>query len=145
MAAVVALGATACLPTTGPPPADPYQNMLFNAMNQDRAVNGLPPLTWSPELSVLAGGWSAEMSQTYLHHRNLGEVMTWEDYQEYGTLGENILVGPPGYQIADMEAAWMGSPGHRANILSPNFNVVGVAFVSGPDGRIWVTVNFGGV
>jgi len=46
--------------------------------------------------------------------------------------------------IEQMEQVWMNSPGHRANILSRNFNIVGLAFVSGPDGRIWVTVDFGG-
>ncbi len=47
--------------------------------------------------------------------------------------------------IPDMETAWMNSSGHRANILSPSFNAVGVAHVWGPDGRIWVVVDFGGV
>jgi uncharacterized protein YkwD len=39
----------------------------------------------------------------------------------------------------------MNSAGHRANILSPNYNVVGLAFFNGPDGRLWATVDFGGV
>jgi uncharacterized protein YkwD len=39
----------------------------------------------------------------------------------------------------------MNSSGHRANILSGNYNVVGLAFVNGPDGRLWVAVDFGGV
>ena len=75
MAAVVALGATACLPTTGADPTDPYVNMLFNAMNRDRAANGLPRLTWSPKLSVLAYDWSAEMSRSnWMRHQDLGAV-----------------------------------------------------------------------
>ena len=60
------------------------------------------------------------------------------------TLGENILVGPAGMPIAQHGAVVDELPGHRANILSRNFNIVGLAFVSGPDGRIWVTVDFGG-
>jgi uncharacterized protein YkwD len=39
----------------------------------------------------------------------------------------------------------MASPPHRANILSRGFNVVGVGMARGPDGRIWATVDFGGV
>jgi uncharacterized protein YkwD len=44
-----------------------------------------------------------------------------------------------------MEAAWMNSPGHRANILNGNFNAVGVGYWRVPDGRLWVAVNFGGI
>jgi uncharacterized protein YkwD len=144
LAAVVALGASACLPTTGADPVDPYVNMLFQAMNRDRAANGLPRLTWSPKLSVLAYDWSAQMSQEgVLHHQDLGAVINRSDYSDVWTLGENILVGPAGMPISDMENLWMSSAGHRANILSGNFNIVGLAFVSGPDGRLWVTVNFG--
>jgi len=145
MAAVVALGATACLPTTGADPTDPYVNLLFQAMNRDRVANGLPRLTWSPKLSVLAYDWSAEMSRSgWLRHQDLGAAINRSDYSDIWTLGENILVGPAGMPIEQMEQVWMNSPGHRANILSRNFNIVGLAFVSGPDGRIWVTVDFGG-
>ena len=144
MAAVVALGATACLPTTGPDPADPYVNMLFQAMNRDRAANGLPRLTWSPKLSLLAGDWSTEMSRSnWMRHQDLGAVINRSDYNDIWTLGENLLVGPAGMPIEQMEQVWMNSPGHRANILSRNFNIVGLAMIGGPDGRIWVTVDFG--
>lgn len=143
LAAVLGLGATACFPTSGPPPADPAQSAIFNATNKDRVANGLPALTWSPELSVLAGTWGAEMSRTNLHHRDLAEVLTWPDYQEYWTLGENILVGPPGMTVDQMESAWMNSSGHRANILSGNFTLMGAGLVNGPDGRTWVVVDFG--
>ena len=146
MAAVVGFGATGCLANSGPDPADPYQNMLLHAMNRDRAANGLPPFTWSPRLSTLAYDWSTEMARSgVLRHQNLGALMAQSDYAAFWTLGENILVGPPGMPIEAMESTWMNSPGHRANILSPNFNVVGLAFVSGPDGRIWATVDFGGL
>lgn len=144
MAAVVALGATACLPTTGPDPTDPYQNMLLRAMNQDRAANGLPRLTWSPKLSVLAYDWSTQMgNDNVLHHQNLSAVISRSDYTEFWTLGENILVGSIGMPIQQMEDIWMNSPGHRANILSPNYTVVGLSFVT-VNGKTWVTVDFGG-
>ena len=37
----------------------------------------------------------------------------------------------------------MGSPTHRANILNPNFNVVGMAACFAADGRVWATQEFG--
>jgi uncharacterized protein YkwD len=146
MALVIGVAATACLPDTGPDPDNPYQNMLLQAMNRDRAANGLPRLTWSPKLSVLAMDWSNQMARdNNLYHQNLSAVLTRSDYQGYWTLGENILVGPWNMPIEQMESVWMNSPGHRANILSRNYNVVGLAFVNGPDGRLWVTVDFGGI
>jgi uncharacterized protein YkwD len=146
MAAVIGIAATACLPTTGPDPDNPYQNMLLQAMNQDRAANGLPRLTWSPKLSVLAMDWANQMARdNTLYHQNLSAVLQRSDYTEFWTLGENILVGPAGMPISQMESVWMNSPGHRANILSSNYNVVGLAFVNGSDGRLWVAVDFGGI
>jgi len=40
--------------------------------------------------------------------------------------------------------AWMGSAGHRANILNPNLTHIGVGVVQGSDGRWYWTQNFGG-
>jgi uncharacterized protein YkwD len=144
LAAVIGLTATACIPDTGPPPAhDPYQTPLFNVTNSDRANYGLAPLTFSPRLSVLAGGHSCDMAQTGdLFHDNLGALLSG-DYSNYSALGENILMGPPGMSPYDMEAAWMGSSSHRANILNPAYNVIGMNVCISADGRLWATVIFG--
>ena len=39
----------------------------------------------------------------------------------------------------------MGSAPHRANILSGGFNIVGIGYVRGVDGRLWVVQDFGGI
>lgn len=147
MAAAVALGTTACFPNvSSSPPTDPYINALYNAMNQDRANNGLPPLSQSPKLENLAGTWSWQMAQANsLYHQDLGGVLNSDDYQGFRTLGENILVAPGNYTPQQIEAAWMGSAPHRANILSGAFNIVGLGKFVGPDGRVWATADFGGI
>jgi uncharacterized protein YkwD len=144
---LIALGTTACFPDTSPnPPSDPYFAAMYNAINRDRVNNGLPPLTNSPKLGNLAGTWAAQMSQDgYLHHQNLSAILYSSDFQAYHTLGENIIVAPGFYSADQLEAAWMNSAPHRANILSGNFNVVGVGMVWGPDGRIWAVADFGGL
>jgi uncharacterized protein YkwD len=38
--------------------------------------------------------------------------------------------------------AWMNSPGHRANILNPDFKTLGVGVHFGPGGPWW-TQDFG--
>src|SRR3954451_7348516 len=92
---VVGLGLTGCFPDTGTPPSDPYQNSLYQSMNADRGSVGLPPLTWSPKLANNAGNWAWQMmAANSLYHQNLGAMLGSSDYQNYYTLGENILVGP---------------------------------------------------
>ena len=41
------------------------------------------------------------------------------------------------------EDAWMNSAGHRANILNPYFNSIGVAATMDSSGRLWVVAEFG--
>ncbi len=37
---------------------------------------------------------------------------------------------------------WLHSPGHRANLLKPQWRQEGIGVAIGADGRIWVTQNF---
>src|SRR3989344_5985246 len=55
--------------------------------------------------------------------------------------GENLALGNFDDE-ADLVAAWMDSPGHRANILQPNYKDIGVAAVRGEyEGKdVWVSV-----
>ncbi|HEY7105794.1 MAG TPA: CAP domain-containing protein [Acidimicrobiia bacterium] len=142
---LIAVGTTACFPdTSASEPADPYFAAMYRAINRDRANFGLPPLVNSPKLGNLAGTWAWQMSQDqYLHHQDLSSVLYSQDFSGYYTLGENIIVAPGYYSADQLEAVWMSSPMHRANILSPYFNIVGVGMVWGPDGNIWACVDFG--
>ncbi|MGH3133180.1 MAG: CAP domain-containing protein [Gaiellaceae bacterium] len=63
----------------------------------------------------------------------------------YSSFGENLFAGTSGtVSPRDAVAAWLQSPGHRANVLRPGFRDVGVALVpadgffgSGP-AAVWV-------
>jgi uncharacterized protein YkwD len=148
LTAIVGLGLSSCgfANTSASPPSDPYTAGLFNALNYNRAQNGLRPLVWSPKLANTAGSWAWQMAKdNSLYHQNLSALINSPDYAGYYTLGENILVGPGGMSPADMEGAWMASTPHRANILSGNFNVVGIGYFRGPDGRLWAVQDFCGI
>jgi uncharacterized protein YkwD len=150
LVAVVAIGfgASACFAETTPGvgPADPLKAQVVDAMNQDRANNGIGAFTYSPRLDNLAGSWAWAMGNwAGFTHQNLSDVLYSADYAAWHTLGENILVGPAGMSAGQMEQAWMNSAPHRANILNPGFNAVGVGYFRGPDGRLWVCVDFGGI
>jgi uncharacterized protein YkwD len=146
--AAIGVGASACFADTqAGPPTDPLRAQVWDLMNQDRARNGLPGLVQSPKLEFLAQGWAQYMATVVgFTHRNLTDVLyTNPSYANYYTLGENILVGPVGMTGPQMESAWMNSAPHRANILGRQFNVVGIGYFDGPDGRRWICVDFGGI
>jgi uncharacterized protein YkwD len=56
----------------------------------------------------------------------------------WSRIGENVGVGG---SVADIQAAFMASSGHRANILTSDFRYIGVG-VEWRNGRLWVTVRF---
>jgi uncharacterized protein YkwD len=145
MALALGIGTSACLPGTGPPATgDDYQRAMLDALNRDRANAGLPTFTFNSKLSVLAGGHACDMSRAgYVFHTKLRATMNTPDFGAYWSLGENVVMAPSGMSASDLEAIWMGSPTHRANILNPNFNVVGIAACFAPDGRVWATQDFG--
>lgn len=146
--ALIAFGLSACslANTSSTPPSDPFTNQLYNALNYDRVNAGLPPLVWSPKLANNAGTWAWQMMHdNALYHQNLSALLYSPDYASYQTLGENILVGPGNMTAVAIEGAWKASPPHWANITNPAFNVVGVGYVRGPDGRIWAVQEFGGL
>lgn len=149
--AALALSGTACAPGGGAPPvgaqscgADSTTSAIFAYTNATRQSNGLPALAWNGQLACLAISWSQWLANTKnLYHRDLNAVITSPGYGGYRTLGENILRGPDSMSAADMHIAWMNSPDHRANILSPSYSSVGIglAYVNG---QVWATEDFGG-
>jgi uncharacterized protein YkwD len=136
--------APACSGPGGPP--DATTSAVYNATNASRAGAGVGGLSWNPQLWCLASEWSAEMGRTGMHHRDLDATIRRPDYSGYTTLGENVLYGPATMSGEEMHDAWMNSPTHRANILSPTFTsfAVATAYPQGPYGQVSATENFGG-
>ena len=144
--AALALGATACMPPPAPAgPPDGVTTGVLDAMNRDRAANGLGALGWNNQLAGLATSWAAHLGTANggLAHQDLTSILSSPGYGNYATLGENLLVGPATLSTDQMEAAWMASSGHRANILRASFTTAGVGY-SHTNARIWVAVEFGG-
>ncbi|MFI5047585.1 MAG: CAP domain-containing protein [Acidimicrobiia bacterium] len=148
--AIVALGVatSGCIPdsTGAVGPADPFRAQIFDGLNKIRRDHGVAPFDYSPKLEILAQIWSGIMGNGVgLKHQNLADTLNNNtDYANFYTLGENILVGPWLMGAQNILNAFMNSPPHRDNILSRNFNVVGVGFF-GKDGQIWICLDFGGL
>ena len=157
IAALVALLAAACqvqphasttaavATTQAPSPGASIERVVFDRVNADRAAAGLPTLRYNLQLAALAQDHTTYMLTTGdFSHRDLAATIREPAFAGYEWLGENILVGPGDMTGGGMEDAWMQSPDHRANILSPNFDSIGIDIEWGLDGRVWATQNFGG-
>jgi uncharacterized protein YkwD len=117
---------------------------IFNLTNVARAGARVRALRWNGTLACLAANWSAYMSRTkVLQHRNLAKTIRQPPYNAFRTLGENILRGPKTMTPAAMHAAWMASPGHRANIVAAKYAWLGVGLTYSA-GQVWAVQNFGG-
>ena len=126
--------ATPGTPTPSPTPPGPsdFAQQVVELTNQERANNGLPPLKISDELTAAAEGHSQDMATNdcFSHYGCLDgssplERMLRAGYQPTWA-GENIAGG---YSTpASVMAAWLSSPGHRANILSSNYREIGVGY-----------------
>lgn len=115
---------------------DTARNML-DYINEARSAVGAAPLTWSYELEVCAMQRAAEISiggDFFSHTRPSGDTCytVVDDVMlsnPYYALGENILGTT--YDVATANSWWTNSPGHYANMISENFNMVGVACFNG--------------
>ncbi len=114
--------------------------------NSERAKNGLASLTINRDLNAAALARIKDMfSQQYFAHvspqgQNASDLAAQARY-EYISIGENLALGNFENDEVLVEA-WMGSPGHRANILGTSFSDIGVAVGQGTfEGRkTWLAV-----
>lgn len=100
--------------------------------NQARARAGVAPLRWDAELAAAALNHCLRMAaEGPIAHRYGGEASLSDRAAEAGAhfsvIEENVAIGPSADAIHE---EWMQSPGHRANLLSPDVDRVGVAIVA---------------
>lgn len=117
---------------------------LFGRLNAERRARGLAPLAWDARLAGLAVDWSRRMGQDgNLHHRDLQAVLAQPAFARFSALGENIayVQGFPN-EAYELHVGWMRSSGHRANMLQPGFDTVGIGLAC-VDGVMWATQDFG--
>jgi uncharacterized protein YkwD len=102
---------------------------LFRMINQDRAQQGVAALEWNEWLAQAARKHAAEMARRgQLSHQFAGEPSPRDRIAatslRFNATAENVAFGPTAEGI---NGDWMHSPGHRANILDPKYNAIGVA------------------
>ena len=106
-----------------------YKQTVFDLVNVERAKAGLAPLEYYYN-GQLAGDIRAnEIAKKFAHERPDGNscfTVFKEIGVSYGYAGENIARGQRTPEIVVND--WMNSPGHRGNILDPNYTYLIVGY-----------------
>ena len=121
LAVVMALVVAVLVPATARAADAGAEQAFVAAVNRERAAAGLPALAVAGDLVAVARRHAVRMADAAdLHHNpNLtGEVGGWQK------VGENVGRGP---SVEAVQDAFMASPGHRANVLSPDWTAMGAA------------------
>lgn len=121
------------------------EQRLVDHINAERRGAGLPTLRVDAELQRVARDWTAVMErENRLYHNVNLATQVQRDWQR---LAENVgwseRPGEPVTALVDaVHRTFMNSPAHRAHVLRPEFNWVGVGVRITATGRLWTTVTF---
>jgi uncharacterized protein YkwD len=122
------------------PPED--VSAVIRLVNDVRKQSGLRLLGTDTYLGRFASTRSSAMAaESRLSHRG------WESALRKAGLVDDMLGENVAYNYATPDAVmrgWMQSPGHRANILRPDFKRIGVGCVVDARGHRWWTQDFAG-
>jgi len=116
--------------------ADAVQRSIRGCTNQKRIRHGLPPLAPAAPLEAAASLHASSMKKNgfFGHVDPRGRDATdrvglFARKSRYTPIGENIAAGfGSARRVCKL---WMKSPSHRANILNPDFTVIGAGFARG--------------
>lgn len=131
------------------PPAskdDLTVNGVIALTNVERTKNGIGKLSENSKLDASAQVKLKDMfAKGYFEHISptgvgVSDLVTDQNYG-YIVVGENLALGNFGGD-SKLVAAWMASPGHRANILDSRFTDIGVAVGRGiyQGEEVWIAV-----
>jgi hypothetical protein len=117
--------------SSAPPgrPSSSAEQMLYDAVNHERLAMGLRELQWDTALASAARLHTALLADhDALSHRFDGEADLQTRLRMAGAsfslVAENVALAP---DVPSLHIAWMNSAPHRANILDPHVNSVGMA------------------
>ncbi|HEY8649246.1 MAG TPA: CvpA family protein [Candidatus Limnocylindria bacterium] len=116
------------------------EQQLFALVNGERTARGLNALEWDPRLVPVARSHSEEMFRSkYFGHRSPVAGSPFDRLAAakiaYRRAGENLAYA---HSVAAAHRGLMESPGHRENILHPEYTRIGIGVISaGAYGRMF--------
>ncbi|POM57653.1 Hypothetical protein PHPALM_37805 [Phytophthora palmivora] len=125
-----------------------FQTLMLNAVNKQRTAYGLSKLCTNKKLQTASQGHSNDMAaKNYMSHTGsdgstMSQRITAAGYK-WSACAENVAAGQT--TVDAVVTAWMASSGHRANILSTKYTMLGVgyAYKSGTTYKHYWTQDFG--
>lgn len=127
------------------PSVEDLEDRVTTLTNAERTAAGCEELSIDERLRTAARGHSTDMAERdYFSHTTPEGDSPSDRAREAGFpsgVGENIAMGYPTPK-AVMDG-WMGSDGHRDNLLNCGYTVIGVGLAYDGHGRAYWTQNFG--
>jgi uncharacterized protein YkwD len=117
---------------------------MLEMVNAERSKQGLKPLAPDPQLAEVARAHSRDMfARGYFSHvtpegKDPFDRMRASDVR-FLTAGENLAFAPT---LPGAHQVLMNSPGHRANVLRPQFGRLGVGVLDGGSHGLMITQDF---
>lgn len=128
-------------------PVAAVTELVFQYANQARLDAGVPLLQRSAEMDAVARAWSERLAGNGLdlaHNPDYARLIPqgWSGAAEnVAWILENGTMTPE--QIAtSIHEGWMNSPGHRANLLNPDYTHLGVGVAYSAQNGYYLTQNF---
>ena len=127
-----------------PRPRPDLEAQMLELVNQERVSRGLKPLEEDAELKEVARKHSADMfARGYFSHYTPEDKSPFDRMKEaninFTTAGENLALAPT---LPIAHNGLMNSPGHRANILNPQFGRVGIGILDGGRRGLMISQEF---
>ena len=127
------------VPLAGEPGSEDIHEYVFavvDLVNEERAKENIPPVSLNRAATDAAQVRAEEAKKSFSHTRPNGTTCFTalkEAGIAYAYAGENLAgkIKTPEKVVK----AWMDSPGHRKNIMNPNYTQIGVGYVS--SGNYW--------
>ncbi len=125
-------------------PRPDLEKQMLDLVNRERVANGLQPLAPDPELTEVARAHSTDMfARGYFAHDTPEGLTPFDRMRDanvrFLTAGENLALAPT---VSIAHNGLMNSPGHRANILRPQFGRVGIGIMDGGMRGLMVSQEF---
>jgi uncharacterized protein YkwD len=123
-----------------------FEAEILSLINEERAKEGISPLTRNDKLDIAAQRHSNDMAcNNFMSHTGSDGSSPWDRMNQAGydwiRAAENIAAGQSTPE--SVVAAWMNSTqGHRETILDPNLEDIGIAYAyksSTSYGHYWTT------
>ncbi len=124
-------------PASAGPTLDSEEMVVLDLMNQYRQAHGLAPLSLNPVLNTTARWMAQDMAdKQYISHTDSTGRDSFKRLADFGYpsdtfRGENLGAGFE--KGAAVMKGWEDSVAHNANLLNPNYRMIGISRVYNPN------------